>query len=82
MITNSMKEGVVRYGDTFIDGSVYRQRAIERKLLEALRHYSGTDNQEFLKGLMLANEIVSGAIKSFEDFNGRPQTQLVRPKLV
>lgn len=24
---------------------------------------------------------VSGAIKSFEDFNGRPQTQLIRPKL-
>lgn len=60
MITNSMKDGVVRYGDTFIDGSVYRQKAIERSLFEALRHYSGTDNRELLRGLMLANEIVKG----------------------
>lgn len=60
MITNSMKEGVVRYGDTFIDGSVYRQRAIEQRLAKAIQVYSATESQDFMKGLLTATQIMKG----------------------
>ena len=60
MITNSMKDGVVQYGDTFLEGNLYNQRSIERKMVKAIQHYSATENQEIMKGLLIANQIIKG----------------------
>jgi hypothetical protein len=60
MITNSMKDGVVKYGDTFIQGAQHNQKSTERRLVEALQYYSATENQDFMRGMLIANQILKG----------------------
>ena len=62
MITNSMKDGVVQYGDTFLDGTRHNQEATERRLIEGARHYSETKSLEFMQGYLAANKIVRDAL--------------------
>jgi hypothetical protein len=62
MITNSMKDGVVQYGDTFLDGTRYNQKATERRLTEGARFYSGTKSAEFMQGYLAANKIVKDVL--------------------
>lgn len=60
MITNSMKDGVVQYGDTFLDGKMYNQRSLEQRLVKAIQVYSATESQDFMKGLLTATQIMKG----------------------
>ena len=59
-ITDPMRNGLINYGDTFIDGKVQNQRATEQKLMEAVRYYSAIENQDFIRGFLVANQIVRG----------------------
>lgn len=60
MITDSMKDGVVQYGDTFLDGKMYNQRSLEQRLVKAIQVYSATESQDFMKGLLTATQIIKG----------------------
>ena len=62
MITDPMKDGTVQYGDTFLEGSRYNQKATERRLIEGARYYSGTKSFEFMQGYLAANKIVKDAL--------------------
>jgi len=62
MITNSMKDGVVQYGDTFLDWTRYNQKATELRLLEGAKFYSGTKSPEFMQGYLAANKIVKDVL--------------------
>jgi len=59
-ITEAMKKGLVNYADTFIDGKIQNQRATEQKMLEAIRYYSAVENQDFMRGILIANQIIKG----------------------
>jgi hypothetical protein len=60
MITDSMKDGVVQYGDTFLEGKLYNQRSLEHRLTKAIQVYSETESQDFMKGLLTATQIIKG----------------------
>jgi hypothetical protein len=62
MITDPMKDGTVQYGDTFLDGTRYNQKATERRLIQGARFYSGTKSPEFMQGYLAANKIVRDAL--------------------
>jgi hypothetical protein len=68
MITDPMKDGVVQYGDTFLEGSRYNQKATERRLVQGARFYSGKKSSEFMQGYLAANKIVRDALvpKTYE----------------
>lgn len=59
-ITGSMKDGVVQYGDTFLEGKVQNQRATEQRLTEAIRYYSAVETQDYVRGFLVAIQIVKG----------------------
>jgi hypothetical protein len=60
VITGPMKDGVVQYGDTFIQGVQHNQKSTERRLMEALQHYSAFESQDFMRGMLVANQILKG----------------------
>jgi hypothetical protein len=62
MITDPMKDGTIQYGDTFLDGTRYNQKATERRLIQGARFYSGTKSFEFMQGYLAANKIVKDAL--------------------
>jgi hypothetical protein len=62
MITDPMKDGTIQYGDTFLDGTRYNQKATERRLIQGARFYSGTKSPDFMQGYLAANKIVRDAL--------------------
>jgi len=62
VISDPMKDGVVQYGDTFLEGTRYNQKTTERRLVQGARFYSGTKSFEFMQGYLAANKIVKDAL--------------------
>jgi len=53
-----MLNGQANYGDTFSEGRLASQKAIERRLVQGARFYSARRSTEFMQGYISANKIV------------------------